>query len=731
MHLIKSLDGTIPSNYVPPLIGNGSLCLLVDYTGAQIQKEYFDYGPYFGALVPMIWWAGRRYDDPLRKLIPFGHFETLVKINGVDTKQIQRTSWEQELNVDGGFAKTTLTYRRARDLTVSFVPFNQNLIVLHKEIEVVDDVPANLQLTLHYVLHETGKEDELPHRMTINPRWNPELGALEVFYKVDGVREYEGFVALFSDVKVDAEMLDNKFKLHANFRGEAEVTFYLLFMDNENPNYLEETIKLIRTIKREGYSKILKKHAADWSEFWSRSYVNLPDKDLADVWRTCLYHIRCSTTRWSIPVGVLETHWWGKYFHDELFPYTALVSSNHVELAERVPMFRLKTLNRALRVTGGKGARYSWESTEDGDEGCPPSPTLYEIHHIATIALECWIHYLYTHDLKFLRKVYPVIKECAEYLRLWHVYEIDKDKAIIGACTDLDESIFPVRKPFYTCCGATCAFSIASKASQLLGVDEKLRSVWKKLAEKLLDNLPFDGEKYVPFDGANHQSLGVLGVIFPFSVLDPEDERVRKTVFDYMGRCRSTMGWRPTSRSEKDAFFVGEGEGWIWNSAWLATCLARMGEGRLTYDVLKKIVSATDAFGSVSEAKTAERTIHHWFTTGAGAYVYALNEALIQSTLDEVRILPAASPGWSNLSFKLLCQGKLTVETRIVNGKLRELNMVSPVETSRKILIPGGLVSKKYKALGGEFVFLGLKNKKALFQAHFRRALTVKFEADS
>lgn len=110
----------------------------------------------------MIWWAGRRYDDPLRKLIPFGHFETLVKINGVDTKQTQRTLWEQELNVDGGFVKTTSTYKRARGSTVSFVPFNQNLIAVHKEIEVADDAPANLQLILHYALHETGKEDLLP-----------------------------------------------------------------------------------------------------------------------------------------------------------------------------------------------------------------------------------------------------------------------------------------------------------------------------------------------------------------------------------------------------------------------------------------------------------------------------------------------------------------------------------------------------------------------------------------
>jgi len=397
------------------------------------------------------------------------------------------------------------------------------------------------------------------------------------------------------------------------------------------------------------------------------------------------------------------------------------MSSDHVDLAERVPRFRFQTLSRALKVTGGKGARYSWESTENGDEGTPPGPWMYEIHHIAIIALECWTHFLYTQDMGFLEETaYPVIRECAEYFRLWHVYEIDEEKAMIGACTDLDESIFPVRNPIYSSCSAICAFSIAAKASQMLGVDEELRLEWGKLAEKLANNLPRDEERYVPFLGAEHQSLGSLGVLFPFQVCDPGDEKARKTVFDYRERCRSTTNWKGGSTS------AYEGQNWIWNTAWLATCLARMDEGELAYDALKKAVSSTDTFGSVNEARTGEKTYHPWFTTGAGAYVYALNEMLVQPDPDEIKLLPALPSEWDDVSFKLKCQGNVLVEAKIANGTLQELSLESPVEAHRRILIPKLAVSEEYEALGGELKLLGSEDAYVAFQAFFKGSLVVR-----
>ena len=89
---INQLSGTndsIPSGYVPPLISNGSLSMLVDYQGSQSQKQYV-------LMNPVIYWAGRRYGPPNDALIPYGHFEQELTVNGKVYKT--PTTWEQTLD---------------------------------------------------------------------------------------------------------------------------------------------------------------------------------------------------------------------------------------------------------------------------------------------------------------------------------------------------------------------------------------------------------------------------------------------------------------------------------------------------------------------------------------------------------------------------------------------------------------------------------------------------------
>ena len=49
----------------------------------------------------------------------------------------------------------------------------------------------------------------------------------------------------------------------------------------------------------------------------------------------------------------------------------ALVSSNYLELARRIPDYRLRTLPHAQWRSQGRGAHFSWEATETGEESAP------------------------------------------------------------------------------------------------------------------------------------------------------------------------------------------------------------------------------------------------------------------------------------------------------------------------------------------------------------------------
>ncbi|RLE83276.1 MAG: hypothetical protein DRJ41_05170, partial [Thermoprotei archaeon] len=207
-HVIESLNGTVPKKYIPPLLGNGKICFLADHMGSGTQT--------------MIWWAGRRYNDPLRRLIPFGYFKTIIKINNKKIRNEKRTYWKQELNVENGLLITKNIYGQLKETNTLFVHHDYNLILINKKVR---DVYVPFRLALYYVLHGTNNNDRLPFGMTIYPKWNAELNILEIPYVVHGFKKYEGIICIFSDKKVSYHMSRNRFEISTEISSDEDITF--------------------------------------------------------------------------------------------------------------------------------------------------------------------------------------------------------------------------------------------------------------------------------------------------------------------------------------------------------------------------------------------------------------------------------------------------------------------------------------------------------------------------
>ncbi|HTN39442.1 MAG TPA: hypothetical protein VL053_20360, partial [Arachidicoccus sp.] len=79
INTVRDSAGHIPSGYVPPLISNGSLNMLIDFQGGQEQKKYV-------GMTPGIFWAGRRPVAAKGELISFGYFGQELKIDGQQYK---------------------------------------------------------------------------------------------------------------------------------------------------------------------------------------------------------------------------------------------------------------------------------------------------------------------------------------------------------------------------------------------------------------------------------------------------------------------------------------------------------------------------------------------------------------------------------------------------------------------------------------------------------------------
>src|SRR3989339_756340 len=126
---VVSGEGTSrPRSYVPPLIANGSLNMLVDYQGCQSQQKY-------SGMIPGIWWAGRRYEisgHPIFPLAPFGYFEQEISCNGQIYKEPSR--WTQTLNTKEAVTICQGDYGDSLSVeTTVFVPLSHDIVAIKKK----------------------------------------------------------------------------------------------------------------------------------------------------------------------------------------------------------------------------------------------------------------------------------------------------------------------------------------------------------------------------------------------------------------------------------------------------------------------------------------------------------------------------------------------------------------------------------------------------------------------
>lgn len=689
VHTVTGSRDGLPQGYVPPMLSNGSLCMLVDYEGGQSQRAY-------AKMTPCIYWAGRRYGPPNDQLVPFGRFEHELSYAGQAGMQPAR--WSQSL--DTRRAVTTCRCEYADGLIVEttvFVPLGHDVVAIRKRVLCQDPKAACARLTLKYVFAPPGK-DRLPRRTVAKATWNANTSSADVAYQLDGHRMSGGLISVVCDrpatSTIDGPTVRLATDLTLDAARPAEVTFYLLFADSvDGKDYRQRAERLKAQIQTQGFDGLLAEHCRQWAGFWGESEILIPEERIQRAYCTAQYHLRANATRWSFPVGIFNTHWAARYFGwDEMFCYLGLASSNHLSVARRVPDFRLGCLRQALERTSryftnteSFGARYPWETLEDGSEAAPPGYWHDHVFHMSNIALCSWFQYLYTGDAEYLKTTgYPVIRECATFFLKQMVYEDSNGSMFLGKCCDL-ERLGPARQnPFMTSCGAIFTMDAAAQAAGLLKADEDLARRWTRAAGKLRQSLPHDDQQYVPYAGCPERSIAVLGGVFPYPVLDPHSRLQNSAIYDFVKHCGQFGNMYPMGKSVSG-----------WYAGWMASALAVAGDRSEPINRLSQAAQDTGGFGEIFEINEKDVVMHPWFSTAAGNYVYALNQVLLQSQGNQIRIAPAVPESWKKFSFRLPCYGNLVASVAVRNGRIGQL-VLMPGDGQKvhrlQVVIPSRLV---------------------------------------
>ena len=289
--------------------------------------------------------------------------------------------------------------------------------------------------------------------------------------------------------------------------GRDEFTIFVgMASEFEAPGSLVRSKRLAQEAARGGYETLYAEHTGAWRDFWSKSAIELEEKSLEREWIRSTYSlgINARSKRPAPPLFGVSTFFdrppWSGDRHNNWPEYSlrfwGAFGSNHEEQARNYSEFVKGYLPIAERIAReiyevNEGAVYPMWYVDGSRQYGFHFTWGYILYVTAVHAQNCWWHYQYFGDRKFLEETgYPVMRACASFFvelvkknapgdyTLWPTITAEirgwtKDFALNkNNIEDLASVKFLMRAVL--------------EASELLGTDGDRRPAWRDL----LDNLP-------------------------------------------------------------------------------------------------------------------------------------------------------------------------------------------------------------------------------------------------
>ena len=399
------------------------------------------------------------------------------------------------------------------------------------------------------------------------------------------------------------------------------------------------------------------------------------------------YHLRCVTTEWSIPVGIIQSHWSGKIFaFDEMYAVQGLLASGQFECAKVAAEFRAATLRDAC-VRAGCGARWVWQGMEGNViEGGRLGFWDDHIFHQAAIAQTVWSYYRYTDDLAWLKaKGYAVLRACALFFRKLCVQDLPDGTSFVTKCTDLERLGPGHERAFMTTCGVISTLRMAAEAADLVGEKDASAADFRACAERLVKSLPEKDGRYIAYPGCKDESMGTLAGFYPFRTFDRSNAAQVKAVRHFLDNGTAFGNMYATGRQVCP-----------WYAATMAMAALRAGD--VVHSPLRWIEEAYRSAGCWGEYweinEPGVSQCRPWFMTAAGNCLYAIDQLFVADMEDALYLAPGVPSAWKDYAFRLPAPGGLTIDMAVKGGRVERLTITCAYPSAaRKVRIvpPAGL----------------------------------------
>lgn len=285
---------------------------------------------------------------------------------------------------------------------------------------------------------------------------------------------------------------------HFSIPAKGHIIVLVAVVDNrDTPDYFNSAISTLNHASFHTVAATWSQHLAWWNRFWSKSYVEIPDKTVQSWWYGSLYVLASCSRSGNVAPGLWGNWitssfvgWQGDYTLDYNYqaPFWAAFPTNHVSLADPYdsPLLAWMKRGRGLaQKLHAHGLVYYTHLAPSPGWSADNFRALNQKSDALFAAVNCIQRWRYTHDPAYSKKVWPFLTGVADFwdhdLKLVNGRYVDfndaADEHLWGPASDVN--------PATTIGFLRMLYPALIDMSHQLHTDQQMRPTWSNILSHL------------------------------------------------------------------------------------------------------------------------------------------------------------------------------------------------------------------------------------------------------
>jgi len=443
-----------------------------------------------------------------------------------------------------------------------------------------------------------------------------------------------------------------------------------------------------------GYATTSAAYAAFWHGFWGKSFVQYSntagDADyLENVYYLATYMIAAGAFG-NYPFHFIngveratgdKTKWSNGYWYwNQRDVYNSFLASNHPDVLNVFNNMYSRNFDALKAFTMSRfGIDGLWVPETMGWNGNADGNSDYTNNIFSTgteAARNMFAQATYTGDAAYLKNTaYPFMREVAKF----YVKKFTKDAGsgkYVMTSSNSHETYWGVRNAVTDLAAVRSLFPAVISTSQSLGLDADLRTQWQDLLANLVA-YPTDGKSYLPYEGTGatvHNGENVASeLIWPYDVTGIDAPDYAMAV--------STWKARPSPYGN------------VWAND--AIQAARLGLGDEANMGMKTMLQRYQSYPNGMTNNT--NGVFEYL----GVHLIVMNESLLQSYNDRIRVFPALPADATLVArFTLAARGGFLVTSEREGGDIKYVGLKSLLGNMATVINPWGTTAVQVRKVG-------------------------------